>query len=168
MNGLARAGAAALVALPLLVACGGSPSLADPGPCPTPVALTPTPAARRNQGNPYFTLLQDGLNQLQDLYTRFRLAHPSNRFGSDSGFRPAVARFVDDSTCLAKAMRDVEAPNPALQASKQQVDAALDAYIVHLKTGRDAVRTRNVTDYHTFWDGLEAQFDGVRAAFSRR
>lgn len=160
---------AAALALTVLLACGGAPSLPDPAPCTTPTAApAPSPTGRRGQGNPYFTVLQDSLNRLQDLYTTFRLAHANNRFGADEGFRPAVARFIDESTCVALSMRRVEAPNPALQASKQQVDAALDDYVAHLQSGRAAVRSRNVTEYHAFWDGLEARFDAVRAAFSRR
>jgi len=152
-----------------LAACGGSPSLAEPAPCP-PSAPLPTSAAtpRVTQGRSYFAVLQDRANRLQELWSGFKLAYPVNSFGRDAAFRPGVAKFIDDSTCAALAIHELQAPTPQLEQAKTQIDIALDAYVVHLKAGREAVRSRNVTDYHAFWDGLDAKFEAVRAALSRR
>ena len=59
------------------------------------------------------------------------------------------------------------APPAAPQFAKAAMDeqTTLDAYIADLKAGRTAVTTRNVTDYRTFYDNLEAKFDAVQKAY---
>lgn len=169
MIGVRLLALAGLVLAAQFAACGSSSSLADAAPCP-PTTPLPTSAAapRITQGRTYFLVVQDRVSRLQDLWTGFKLAYPSNSFVRDATFRPGVAKFVDDSTCLAREIQELQAPSAQLEQSKAQLDAALAAYAAHLKTGRDAVRSRNVTDYHAFWDGLDAKFEAVRAAFSRR
>lgn len=152
-----------------LATCGGTSSLADPAPCPTPLPL-PTSAAtpRVTQGRAYFTALQNALEQLQDRLQRFKLDHPNNRFSRDDVFRPSVAAFIDESTCTALATRALKAPTQQAQQSRERLDAALDDYVALLAAGRAAIKSRNVTDYRTFYDGLDPTFQAIRDAASQR
>jgi len=152
-----------------LAACGGAASLPEPEPCPTAVPL-PTSAAtpRVTQGRAYFTALQTSLEQLQDQLQRFKLDHPNNRFSRDDAFRPSVAAFIDHSTCIALAITALQAPTQQFQQSRAKLDAALDDYVALLASGRAAIRSRNVTDYRTFYDGLDPKFQAIRDAASQR
>jgi hypothetical protein len=159
---------AGLLVAAQLAACGGSSSLPDPAQCPLTTPL-PTAVSRAPQGrSSYLAVLQDRINRLQDLWAAFKLAYPSNGFSPDEPFRPAVAKFIDDSTCIAFSIHELQATTPQLEQAKAQIDIALDAYVAHLKAGREAIRSRNATDYHAFWDGLDAKFEAVRTSFSRR
>lgn len=94
------------------------------------------------------------------------MANPTNGFASDSSFRPRVAQFIDDSTCLAQSLKSLDPPTAQNRTTKASLDSALDAYIAHLQAGRAAIVARNVTDYRTFWDGLDATFNAVRDSVS--
>ena len=151
----------------LLAACGSASSLPDPAPCQSPSPLPTSAAAPRiTEGRAYFTALQDQLTQLEDLETTFKLTNPTNAFPSNSTFRPAVAKFIDDSTCVAQSLKSLEPPTAQSSTNKSTLDDALDSYIAHLQAGRAAILARNVTDYRTFWNGLDAKFDAVRYAAS--
>lgn len=150
-------------------ACGGAASLPEPVPCPTPSPL-PTSAAtpRVTQGRAYFTTLQNSLEQLQDQLQRFKLDHPNNRFSRDDAFRPSVAAFIDQSTCTALAITSLQAPTQQFQQSRAKLDAALNDYVALLASGRAAIRSRNVTDYRTFYDALDPRFQAIRDAANQR
>ncbi len=152
-----------------LAGCGGTPSLAEANACPTPSPL-PTSAAtpRVTQGRAYFMTLQNSLEQLHDRLQRFKLDHPNNRFSRDDTFRPDVASFIDQSACTALGIKALVPPGSQFQQSKARLDAALDDYITLLAAGRAAIKSRNVTDYRTFYDGLDPKLQAIRDAASQR
>ena len=149
-------------------ACSGA-ALPAAEQCATPPATaTPQPDAFAGGGRfrDYLLAIQPQLDQLQSLKNQFFLDHTSRTFSTDAGFRPGVARFIDQSTCTALNLEQI-APPSAPQFAKAATDeqTALDAYIAHLKAGRTAVATRNVTEYRKFYDNLEAKFDAVQKAY---
>lgn len=163
---------ALLVLGPLLLAScsgGGLPVVAE---CATPPATaTPRPdpfggGSGGGRFRDYLLAIQPQLDQLQSLKNQFFLDHTSRTFSTDDSFRPAVAKFIDQSVCVATNLQGISPPN-AQQFAQAAADeqAALSAYVAHLKTGRTAVTTRNVTDYRTFYDNLEAKFDAVQKAY---
>lgn len=158
--------AAGLLAGPV-AACGSSSSLPTPPACAA-ASVTPlvpsTPANRQQAGRDYLASVQSMWSGLQRLYQDFRLAHPNDNFSRDSEFRPAVARFIDNSICTVRAFLAMQAPSTRLQQRYQQLYPLLDDYVAHLQAGREAIRTRNVTGYRAFYDALEGKMEAIRRA----
>ena len=160
---------ALLVLGPLMFAACSGAGLPAAAPCATPPATATAqsdPFGGGGRFRDYLLAIQPQLDQLQSLKNQFFLDHTSRTFSTDAGFRPGVAKFIDESTCTAMNLEQL-APPAAPQFAKAATDeqTALNAYIAHLKAGRTAVATRNVTDYRTFYDNLEAKFDAVQKAY---
>ena len=152
--------------LPIFAAACGGTSLAAPQACPTATAIPPTPADGRGRFREFLTAQRQLLDQLKARQDQFLLDHPNRTFSQDAAFRPAVAKFIDQSVCIAGELRAIPVP-AGLQFSQAagSETAALDRYIALLQAGRRAVVTRNVTQYQAFYDGLGAAFDAVQKSF---
>lgn len=152
---------------PLLVACGASSSMPDPPSCALDSSTPPVgspPRGPQEAARQYLGSLQTTWSGLQSLYLDFKSAYPTNSFSRDSEFRPAAAKFIDYSICHAKIFLAMQPPSARLQERYGPLYPLLDDYVAHLQAGRDAVRTRNVTEYHAFYDELERKMDAIRRA----
>ncbi len=157
--------AAVLTLMPLAVACGGGGSFPEQAECLTPPAL---PTSSRNPGvtsrSAYENTLLDGVRRLQSYADNFRGKYPSGNFSRQQEFRVDFADYADQTRCLATYLRDL----PPLDAESAQADAALDAVLddllEHTEFGREAVRSRNVSEWRDWRDNVDARINAVRAA----
>jgi hypothetical protein len=157
--------AAVVTLIPLAMACGGGGSFPEPAECITP---PPLPTSSSNPGvtsrTAYETTLLDGVRRLQSYADDFRGKYPSGNFSRQQQFRVDFADYADRTRCLATYLRDL----PPLDAENGQPDEALDAVLVdlleHTEFGREAVRSRNVSEWRDWRDSVDAQINAVRAA----
>ncbi len=159
----ALAGFSGLIAL-LVVSCGGSSSaFPDEAECPAP---SPLPTVRNQPGvvsfGSYLNRLRSSGETLSKLRADLRANYPDDTFYRRDTFRPDFAEYADQTVCLAEAMRSLDPPNSRFTDFDQQLDTALDALIEHTRAGREAVRTRNVSDYRKWFEDADAKIAAVR------
>jgi hypothetical protein len=170
-----RAAALALGAASVVTACGGTTSLPDPPPCATPTA-TPTlgPARGIRQVDAtafaYYRVVNDGSTKLHSLTRDFRDRWPDGKFYHQPEFRTDFVAFAGQSACLTGSLQALAgAPEASrLAGLKALIDPIFVNYETALNAGREAVRTRNVTDYRAFnrrIDELAAQVDDALASY---
>jgi hypothetical protein len=148
----------ALLSLALLAAgCGGG-TLAEAAPCTTPTALPPGTAGV-SQTRQYLATVRAAVDRIKKLRTDERALYPDQTFSRNSDFRTQFAAFADASVCTAAALRDMKPPSVGLQSFDDGLDAALAPFIDHMKFGREAVRKRNVSEYHEWFDGVDAKIE---------
>ena len=63
-------------------------------------------------------------------------------------------------------MFELAPPDARFSAYDAKVDAALTDLIAHTRAGREAVRSRNVSDYRDWYSGVDARIAAVRLAAS--
>lgn len=133
--------------------------------CPSPQAL-PTSRAAPGTVSPqaFVGRIRAGARELEQARERLREVYPNETFYRRETFRPDFAAYADRTLCLARELRGLPAPTDRLAAWKAGVDAALDALIAHTAAGREAVRTRNVSQYREWYAGVDAKLDAVEAA----
>lgn len=169
MTGRAIA-AAVLGALVLLAPACGSPSGAIPAgpaceaPAPLPTSRT-TPGAVSVQA--YFTRIRNGAAALYTAREQLRGKYSEDTFYRREEFRPDFVAYADETICTAQGLRELSAPVAALGEFDQKFDAALSDLIEHSLAGRDAVRTRNVSEYRAWFAGVDEKIAAVVAS-SRR
>lgn len=151
------------------VACG-SPTSAIPA---EPVCATPAPlpTSRATPGavsvQAYFSRIREATGRLYQIREGLRASYPEDTFYRREAFRPDFIAYADETICTSLALRGLLAPIPALQAFKSRLDEALTALIEHTTAGREAVRTRNVSEYRDWFAGVDEKLGEVLAA-SRR
>ncbi|MEX1103248.1 MAG: hypothetical protein WED87_03290 [Dehalococcoidia bacterium] len=162
-----RAATAALVLLilPTAFACGGGGGFPEPAECLAPAAL---PTSGRTPGTvnriAYENTLLDGVRRLQVFADDFRGQWPSGDFSRQQQFRVDFADYADQTRCLATYLRDLPPHNPEEQQADVALNAVLDDLLVHTELGREAVRSRNVSEWRQWRDNVDAKINALRAA----
>lgn len=161
---------AAAVGCALLAAACGSPSSAIPE-VPECPAAAPLPTSRTTPGavsvQAFLSRVREGTGRLYQLREDLRADYPEDTFYRRETFRPDFIAYADETICTSRALQELSAPIPALEEFDRRLDAALAALIEHTLAGRDAVRTRNVSEYRDWFAGVDERIGEVLAA-SRR
>lgn len=152
----------ALLLLPLLAACGGGAAFPEPAPCAPPASAVTTTG--RQAINQYFNNVRTAVDQLAALRETLRSAYPGDKFSRDSQFRVDFAAYADNTICRAQNLKDLRAPSTTPDQLETHLDTALQELIGHTQAGRAAVKARNVTDYRTWYEGVDGKIAAVRAA----
>ena len=163
---------AALLAATALVlaagmACGGSASGSFPeeAECPPP---TPLPTSRANPGTTsteaYTRRIQGFALNLDRLRADLRSKYPDDTFYRREEFRPDFAQYASQTVCTADAIAQLSPPDARFAEYDSTLEAALTSLIEHTRLGREAVRSRNVSDYRAWYDDADRKIAAVRAA----
>jgi hypothetical protein len=159
------AGLAALLLAPLAIACSGGGSFPDPAECS---AVPPLPTSDLSPGNinrvAYENTLLDAVRRLQLYADEFRGKYPSGNFSRQQQFRVDFADYSDQTRCLATYLRDLPPQSPDNGQPDAALNAALDDLLAHTEFGREAVRSRNVSEWRQWRDGVDGKINAVRAA----
>ena len=156
-------GLVALAALPVLAACGSTSAFPEPAPCPAPAAASPTANARQ-AANRYFASVTSAVNGLASQREALRSQYPGEKFSRQSQFRVDFAAYSDSTVCGAQNLKELRAPAPTLESFDLNLDTALQELIDHTEAGRTAVKARNVSDYRTWYQGVDLKIEAVKAA----
>lgn len=152
----------AVIGASWLAACGEASSFPEPATCATPTPVTPS--AGRGPSNPYFTGVRRSVDQLTSLREQLRTTYPSDKLSRSNSFRQDFAKYADETVCVATALRDLKPPSPTFEAFDTNLDNTLNALIDHTRAGREAVRTRNVSEYRDWYKEADVKLDAVKAA----
>ena len=135
--------------------------------CPAP---SPVATSRANPGTispqAYLRRLQEAAVTLEKLRAELRVEYPEDTFYRREEFRPDFAEYASQTVCAAQAMFELAPPDARFSAHDAKVDAALTDLIAHTRAGREAVRSRNVSDYRDWYSGVDARIAAVRLAAS--
>ena len=162
---ISASSAAALVVLALATVmsatCGEADSaMPDPQPCPPAPTLVPQ---RFDRLGPYRQAIGRGVAQVDRLTQEFRLQYPDGKFYRSSSFRADFAAYADTTVCIAQGLKALELP-PELAGTQAAFDRELDSLIAHQAAGREAVRTRNVSEYRAWYANIDAKVASLRRA----
>jgi len=154
-----------LVLLPLFAAAcgGGSPSFPDPAPCPAAAPLATIPPGSRRPP-PYFTAVQVGVNRIAQLREVHRGFYPTDTFSRRAEFRMRFADYADETVCAAEYVINLKPGEERFSQFDADLEAALTALIAHTREGREAVKSRNVSDYRDWYKGVDGKVAAVTAA----
>ena len=158
----AVASLAALVLLPMLAACGGGAAFPEPAPCAQPPSAVA--GSGRQAINQYFATVRTAVDRLATLRETLRNTYPGDKFSRESQFRVDFAAYADSTVCGAQNLVGVRAPAANFEQFNRDLDAALQGLIDHTQAGRTAVKARNVSDYRTWYQGVDLKLDAVKAA----
>ncbi|HMO53236.1 MAG TPA: hypothetical protein PJ994_01910 [Tepidiformaceae bacterium] len=148
---------AAGFALAFAVACG-TPDSAFPAEAEcAPASPLPTSAAVAGMTSPqaFIDYVRRSTTELGLARSRFTSRYPDDTFYRRDAFRPDMARFADETICIARRLRDAQSPMAGLDAWTARIHAAVDDLIDHTWFGREAVRSRNVSEYRQYRAGME-------------
>lgn len=162
--------AAPAVLMLLAVGCGTPDSSFPPEAECTPLAL-PTSSSVAGVTSPgaFLDAARDTALELQRLRNDFVAEYPDDTFYRRSSFRPDMGAFANATICAAQALRDIESPVAGLDAYTSTLHNALDELIAHTRFGRQAVQSRNVSEYRQYRRTLDTRLAAVTAiAFSQR
>jgi hypothetical protein len=111
--------------------------------------------------------VQGFAQNLEKLRSDLKSRYPEDTFYRREEFRPDFATYASQTVCTAQAMLELSAPAPQFVEYDASLDAALNDLIEHTREGREAVRSRNVSDYRDWYAGADARISAVRTvAFS--
>lgn len=160
-----RAVLAASIAGLLAAGCGTpDANFPEPAACSSPAAVPTSRAAPGTAAvSAFLARVRAGADELAAQRERLRELYPTDTFSRRDAFRPDFARYADATLCLARELRGLVPPG-RLEAWKARVDAALDALIAHTEAGREAVRTRNVSEYRAWYRDVDARIAAVEEA----
>jgi hypothetical protein len=160
---LMRVAAITLVLGGMATACGAADSaMSDPGPCPAPTPPPTTAFGRRDPLGAFRQTVNQNVIRLEKLTNDFRQQYSNGKFYRGS-FRPDFGRYADETVCIAIALRGVTLP-AGLASTKVEFDSALDGFINHQRSGREAVRSRNVSGYKDWYNGIYVQLGALRSS----
>jgi len=162
------------IAIPVVIifSCGGS-GLPDPAPCPapSPVAVASVPPGfddRAAAAQAVQALFNRRIQSLTDLRDAFKKQYPTDTFFRDAAFRPDFATYADKSICTAQQMLEttsVTVGGESVGLAKPRLDTALQSFIDTMKDGRDAVASRNVSNYRSWYAAVGGRLQAIRDAF---
>ena len=153
-----------LVATLFATACGsGGGALATAAECPAPSPL-PTARPRTFSDTPYVSQVNAYVERLMQLREEERAKYPDRTYSSSDDFRVTFATYADNTICTGTNMIQLQPTSTRVAQYKTALDAAVTAYIDHTKAGRDAVKSRNVSDYRRWYDGVDAKLQAVMTA----
>ncbi len=156
--------AIAAVVAPALVACGGNGAFPQPAECITPASLPTSARTGTTARGAYEATLQDGVRLLQSYADDFRGSYPSGNFSRQQEFRVDFADYADRTRCLASYVRGLGVVDPADEGAVTALNGTLDDLLEHTELGREAVRSRNVSEWRDWRDNVDARINAVRAA----
>lgn len=167
----ASVGFVALVVLvvALLSGCGAAATFPEEGECPAP---PPLPTSRATPGvvstDSYIRRLQGFATNLEKLRSDLRAKYPEDTFYRRQEFRTDFATYASQTVCTAQSMLHLTPPDQRFVEYDSTLDAALAALIEHTRAGREAVRSRNVSDYRDWYKDADQRIQDVRVtAYSR-
>lgn len=101
------------------------------------------------------------------LRDEFAARYPDDTFYRRDAFRPDMAAFADEMICTAEALRALESPIAGFDAWTAALHTSLDDLLESTRFGREAVRSRNVSEYREFREELDTRLAAVaRVAFT--
>ncbi len=106
-----------------------------------------------------------GVDRLSELVNQFRVRWPDGKFSRDSAFRTEFARYADESTCLATGLRNLNPPLPRYETFDVAFDAAATVMMKTISDGREAIKSRNVSDYRDWNGAIDGRLSEVRQTF---
>ena len=119
---------------------------------------------RTTGDQPYFATVRTAVDRLAMLRETLRNTYPGDKFSRESQFRVDFAAYADSTVCGAQNLVGVRAPAANFEQFDRDLDAALQGLIDHTQAGRTAVKARNVSDYRTWYQGVDLKLDAVKAA----
>jgi hypothetical protein len=162
------------IAIPALVifSCGGDGLPSAPAcPTPTPIAVASTAAETAPDDAAfaaYRVAIGAGIKQITDLREGFRKQYPTDTFFRDKAFRPDFAHYADNSICTAQQLLATKFPAPATtqgaQIDNTKLNNALEGFISTMQDGRDAVASRNVSEYHRWYAVIGGEVQAIKEA----
>ncbi len=169
------AAAVIAIAIPvvLIFALGGGSGLPSPAACPAPTPIAyPTASLDSDPGQQPFDVYRQSINtgvqHLIDLRDSFRKQYPTDTFFRENTFRSDYVTYADDSICSAQQLLQTQLPNgPATQGAQidtSRLTNALNAFILSMQSGRDAVASRNTTKYHDWYNDIGNKVQAIRDA----
>ena len=108
--------------------------------------------------------MRTAVDRLATLRETLRNTYPGDKFSRESQFRVDFAAYADSTVCGAQNLVGVRAPAANFEQFDKDLDAALQGLIDHTQAGRTAVKARNVSDYRTWYQGVDLKLDAVKAA----
>lgn len=154
---------AALMAGLAGAACGagsdGFPALVDIETCEAP-----QPVRDLDELVAFRALVYGEMQRIEDLTNDFRLRYPNGTFYRRPEFRSDFAEYANEAICIAAGVGKVEQPTGDFLPEDADLDAMIEEFIQHTLVGREAVRTRNVSDYRRWNRGVESKLEQVRTA----
>ncbi|MEO9256601.1 MAG: hypothetical protein ABI305_13760 [Tepidiformaceae bacterium] len=148
----------------LASACGsGGGALATLTDCPAPSPLA-SPRRGSFTDGPYLAAVNSYVERLQQLHEDERAKYPDRTYNSSDEFRVDFASYSNDTICAATNLLSLQPASPGTKTYKTKLDAAVTALIDHTEAGRDAVKSRNVSDYRRWYDGVDAKVQDVATA----
>ncbi len=154
---------AGLVLLASAPACG-TPDSSFP---PEPVCATPEPIATSRSvvgvTSPaaFLMHIRNSTTELLRARDAFAEEYPDDTFYRRDAFRPDMAAFADNLICSASSLRQLESPIARFDGWTASLHIALDELLEWTRFGRDAVRSRNVSEYREFRAGLDERLSVV-------
>lgn len=161
-----RAGSLLGLAGLLLGACSGASSGGFPeevqcaSPAPLPTSRS-TPGAVSVQA--YRSRVREGVATIERLRSDLHQKYPEDTFYRRESFRPDFARYADGTICMARGLKSLAAPDSRFESFDTALDRALDELVSHTEAGREAVRTRNVSEYRDWFAGVDEKLRTVHA-----
>ena len=156
----------------LLAACGsgGGGAFPEEVACPS---VAPIPTSQRAPGSvsgqAFTARARNTAATLDQLRSNLRAKYSDDTFYRREAFRPDFAAYADQTICLAEGMAQFSAPSPDLEKFEADLDRALGDLVDHTRFGREAVRSRNVSEYRDWFKDVDAKISAVRtAAFAQR
>lgn len=161
------AGFAVLMVVGASVACGGGGggSFPDETACPPPV---PLPTSRANSGitsaDAFTRRIQGSVMTLERLRSSLRSKYSEDTFYRRAEFRPDFAQYASETVCTAESMLQLSVPDARYAEYKSSLDAALADLVAHTRFGREAVKSRNVSEYRDWYEDADRKIAAVRVA----
>jgi hypothetical protein len=156
---LVTAGVAAAFA-----ACGGGgSSFPDETECPPPAPIATSranPGAASTDG--YVRRVQSFTLNLDTLRSGMRTKYPEDTFYRREEFRPDFATYASQTVCTADALLQLTPPDARYAEFDSRLDAALTDLIAHTRFGREAVKSRNVSEYRDWYKEVDLKIAEVR------
>lgn len=137
----------------------GFPELVDIEECAPPA---PSRNPDRLQG--FRSVVYRETQRIEDLTQQFRARYPNGTFYRRAEFRTDFAEYANEAICIAAGLQKLEQPEADYLPEDANLDAMIGQFIEHTLTGREAVRTRNVSEYRQWNRGVEQKLDQVRTA----
>lgn len=144
-------------------ACGAGsddfPALVDIETCEAP-----PPPRDMDELLAFRSLVYREMQRIEDLTNAFRQRYPNGTFYRRPEFRSDFAKYANEAICIAAGVGKVQQPTGDFLPEDANLAAMIEELIEHTLLGREAVRTRNVSDYRRWNRGVESKLEQVRTA----
>ena len=150
----------------LMAACGSSSGGAFPEEveCALPAPIPTSPRSGAVSGQAYTARARTTASTVEQLRTALRAKYSEDTFYRREAFRPDFASYADQTICAAEGFLQFSAPSPEYEKYDADLDRALTELVEHTRFGREAVRSRNVSEYRDWFRQVDAKISAVRTA----